>query len=256
MEDKKISVYILTYNNEDTIEKCIKSALWADEIVILDHFSSDRTIEICRRYTDRIFQKEWTNYRDEYNYAIELTTNKWVMFLDSDEEVTPELADEIRRELAREEEWAGYLVPRMTHYLGRWIKHGGWYPDYKLRIFDKTRGRWEGKAFDPRVRVEGAVKKLRNPCLHYSFRNLDHHLSKMAVYTELFAEEAIKRGKKFGIWDLLLRPPLRFLRNYLLRGGFLDGIPGLVAASMASYYVFLKYAKIWEKTNIDTMANK
>ncbi len=256
MGDRKISVYILTYNNEDTIEKCIRSVLWADEIVILDHFSSDRTVEICRCYTNRIFQKEWTNYRDEYNYAIDLTTNKWVMFLDSDEEVTPELADEIREELSQGGRWAGYLVPRMTYYLGRWIRHGGWYPDYKLRIFDKTRGRWEGKAFDPRVRVEGAVKKLRNPCLHYSFRNLDHHLSKMAKYTELFAEEAIKRGRKFRIWDLLLRPPSRFLRNYLLKGGFLDGIPGLVAASMASYYVFLKYAKMWEKTNVDTVADK
>ncbi len=245
----KISVYILTYNNEDTIERALKSALWAEEIIVVDHFSNDRTPEICKKYTHKFFQKEWTTYREEYNYAISLTTNKWVMFLDSDEEITPELAEEIREELSKNEgKWAGYLVPRMTFYLGKWIKHGGWYPDYKLRIFDKTLGKWAGRSFDPYPEVQGRVKKLKNPCLHYSFKNLNHHIDKINQYSTLFAKTALyEKQRKFKLIHLLLRPTFRFLRNYFLKLGFLDGMPGFISAVMASYYVFIKYAKMWEE---------
>jgi len=246
MADSKVSIYILTYNNEDTIEKALKSCLWADEIVVLDHFSSDKTPEICQKYAVRFYQKEWSNFRDEYNYAISLTTNTWVMFLDSDEEVSLDLAREIREELEQNRgQWVGYLIPRMTYYLGRWIKHGGWYPDYKIRLFNKNFGRWEGKEFDPYVRVHGRVKKLKKVCYHYSFKDLTHHAAKLNTYSTLFAKSTMNK-KRIGLSHLLFRPLFRFLRNYFLKRGFLDGIPGLIAAMMSAYYVFLKYAKIWE----------
>lgn len=247
MEDRGLSVYILTYNNEDTIERCLKSVQWADELVVLDHYSTDRTPEICRRYTDRFFQKEWTNYRDEYNHAVDLTSHRWVMFLDSDEEMSPELAEEIREALRSDGgRWAGYLVPRMTYYLGRWIRHGGWYPDYKLRIHDRTRGRWEGRPLDPKVRVQGAVRKLKNVVLHYSFRDLTDHMERMNRYSGLFAEGLLQEGRPFRLWKLVLHPPFRFLRNYFFKRGFMDGTPGLISAVSSAYYVFLKYAKLWE----------
>lgn len=248
MAKRKLSVYVLTYNNEDTIERCLKSVLWVDEIVVVDHFSRDQTPEICRRYATKFFQKQWTNYRDEYNFAASLTSNEWLMFLDSDEEVPLELAREIQEELGKEDHYVGYKVPRMTFYLGRWIRHGGWYPDYKLRIYRRDRGKWQGETFDPKVVVDGPVKKLKNPCLHYSFRDLEDHLERMNLYSGLFARTKRKRGPL--IVNLLVRPMFRFLRNYLLKGGFLDGIPGLIAATMSSYYVFLKYAKTWELQNV------
>lgn len=246
---KKLSIYILTYNNEETIERALASAKWADEIVVVDHFSVDATVDICKKYTDRIYQKEWTNHRDEYNYAISLTTYDWVMFLDSDEEISRELAEEIRRELADNDgRWAGYLVPRLNFYMGKWIKHGGWYPEYKLRIFNKKLGRWAGKSFDPYVVLAGKAKKLRYPCFHYSFKNLSHHAQKLNLYSSLFAQAKLEQDPfyKANFIHLFLRPLFRFFRNYILKAGFLDGMPGLVACVMASYYVFLKYAKIWE----------
>lgn len=256
MERNKVSIYILTYNNEDTIARAIESSLWADEVIVLDHFSTDATCDICYKYPVRLHQKEWSNFRDEYNYAVSLTTNDWVMFLDSDEEISPELAKEIREELKLNKgQWVGYLIPRMTYYLGRWIKHGGWYPDYKIRLFNKHYGKWAGKEFDPYVIVTGPIKKLKNPCYHYSFKDLTHHAMKLNSYSSLFAN-AIKKKERIGLCHIVFRPIFRFIRNYFLKMGFLDGFPGLIAATMSSYYVFLKYAKVWETQNTSFKMSK
>ena len=244
---EKISVYVLTFNNERTIERCLESVRWTDEIVVVDHYSTDRTPEICLRYTEHFYQKEWTNYRDEYNHAINLTTHKWVMFLDSDEEISGVLADEIKGELKNNGgQWTGYLVPRMSYYLGKWIRHGEWYPDYKIRFYDRTKGKWTGRALHPRIEVEGNLKRLKNPCLHYNYRDISDQIQTIDRYSEMAAQVLNDEGETFSFAKLLLHPPFRFLRDYFLKRGFLDGLPGFVIAISTMYYVFIKYAKLWE----------
>ena len=244
---EKISVYVLTFNNERTIERCLKSVGWADEIVVVDHYSTDRTPEICRRHTEHFYQKEWTNYRDEYNHAISLTNHRWVMFLDSDEEISGELTNEIQEELADSDgQWSGYLVPRMSYYLGKWIRHGEWYPDYKIRFYDRTKGTWAGRALHPRIEVEGSLRRLRNPCLHYNYRDISDQIQTIDRYSEMAAQVLNEEAEKFSVTKLLLHPPFRFLRDYFIKGGILDGLPGFVIAVSTMYYVFIKYAKLWE----------
>jgi glycosyltransferase involved in cell wall biosynthesis len=244
----KISVYVLTYNNERTIERCLKSVRWADEVVVVDHNSADRTPEICRRYTEHFYQKEWTNYRDEYNYAVTLARHDWVMFLDSDEEISKELAQEIQGELRYNDgRWAGYDTPRMTYYLGRWIRHGEWYPDYKIRLYDRTKGRWEGRALHPRIQVNGAVKRLTSDCLHYNYRDISDQIQTIDRYSEMAAQVLDEEQASAGFLKMLLHPPFRFFRDYFLRRGFLDGLPGFIIAVSTMYYVFIKYAKLWER---------
>lgn len=244
----KISVYVLTYNNERTIERCLKSVRWADEVIVVDHYSTDRTPDICRRYTEHFYQKEWTNYRDEYNYAVTLASHDWVMFLDSDEEISKELAQEIREELAQNGgRWAGYGTPRMTYYLGRWIRHGEWYPDYTIRLYDRTQGRWEGRALHPRIEVNGAIKRLTHDCLHYNYRDISDQIQTIDRYSEMAAQVLDEEHGKSGFLKMLLHPPFRFFRDYFLRRGFLDGLPGFIIAVSTLYYVFVKYAKLWER---------
>jgi glycosyltransferase involved in cell wall biosynthesis len=245
---EKISVYVLTFNNERTIERCLRSVQWADEVVIVDHYSTDRTPEICCHYTDRFYQKEWTNYRDEYNYAVTLATHTWVMFLDSDEEISEELAHEIKEELGKNNgQWAGYITPRMTYYLGRWIRHGEWYPDYKIRFYDRTKGTWVGRTLHPRIEVAGTVKRLMHACLHYNYRDITDQIQTMDRYSEMAAQAFDEEHKIFRFTKLFLHPPFRFLRDYFLRRGFLDGLPGFIIAVSTMYYVFIKYAKLWER---------
>jgi len=243
----KSSVYILTFNNERTIERCLKSVRWADEVVVVDHYSTDRTPEICRRYTEHFYQKEWTNYRDEYNDAVTLASHDWVMFLDSDEEISEELVQEIQEELAHNDgRWAGYGTPRMTYYLGRWIRHGEWYPDYKIRFYDRTKGKWGGRTLHPRIEVAGAVKRLKHACLHYNYRDISDQIQTIDRYSEMAAQVLNEEHERSGFLKMLLHPPFRFLRDYFFRRGFLDGLPGFIIAVSTMYYVFIKYAKVWE----------
>ena len=140
-----VSVYVLTTDNRRTIERCLKSLSWAEELVVVDSFSQDGTYEICRQYTRKLFQKKWMGHRDQYQYAADLTTQDWIMFVDADEEISPELAEEIRAELnGKGRELDGYFIYRRTYYLGRWIRYGGWYPDGELRLYRREKGRWEG----------------------------------------------------------------------------------------------------------------
>ena len=153
----KLSVYMITYNNERTVEKALQSVTWADEIVVVDSFSTDKTLEICRKFTDRVFQRTWPGFRDQYQYAADVTTHPWVMFVDADEEVSRELAKEIRKVVKENgDDVDGFIVYRQTYYLGRWIRHGGWYPDYEIRLYRRNKGRWEG-GLHAKVVVGGKV---------------------------------------------------------------------------------------------------
>jgi glycosyltransferase involved in cell wall biosynthesis len=244
---EKVSVYVLTFNNERTIERCLHSLRWADELVLVDSYSTDGTVEICRRFTDQVYQRTWTNHQDQYQYAADLTSNRWVMFVDADEEVPPELAREIKDELRTDNgQCDGYIAHRRTYYLGRWIKYGGWYPDYEIRLYDRNKGRWEG-GLHAKVKVKGRVKTLKNRYYHYTYRDISDQIQTIDKYSRIASEDMFREGKKFRFIHMLLNPPFRFIKEYIFKGGFLDGIPGLIIAVSTFYYAFIKHAKMWER---------
>jgi glycosyltransferase involved in cell wall biosynthesis len=245
--EPKVSVYMITYNNEETVERALKSVTWTNEIVIVDSFSNDRTVEIGRKFTDKLFQRKWPGHRDQYQFAADLTTHEWIMFVDADEEISPELAAEIRQELNGKLEGVdGFFVYRRTFYLGRWIRYGGWYPDGEIRLYRRNKGKWEG-GLHARVVIEGTVKSLKGKYLHYTYRNISDQIQTIDKYSTTAAKDLVLSTTSFSLIHLLLNPIFRFLRDYILKLGFLDGIPGLVIAVSTAYYAFIKYAKLWER---------
>jgi len=243
-----VSVCYVVKNEADRIEESLRSVTWAEEIVILDSGSTDTTVEICRRYTDRVEHEEWRGYVAQKNLAVDRASHEWVLSLDGDEVLSPELAGEIQRELsAHHRETDGFTMPRKTWYLGRWIRHGSWYPDRKLRLWRKSAGRWGGE--DPHDRVELASARrraLRHPILHYSYRDVSHHVSTIDRFTSITARGWRDQGRRFRWLGALLHPPAKFVEVYVVKRGFLDGIAGFFIAVHASYYTFLKYAKLYE----------
>jgi len=242
----KVSACLITLNEARNIEECLSSVKWADEIVVVDSGSTDGTVELCRRFTDRVLVMDWAGHVAQKNRAVEAASNDWVFCIDADERVTPELAREIKSILSEEPPCAGYTVPRRTWYAGRWIWHGGWYPDRKLRLFDRRRGRFTGMDPHDRVEVKGPVGKLRNDLLHYSYRDIAHHVRQINRYTDTMAELKAARGVGVPLLRMISYPPVKFFKMYLFRMGFLDGPQGLILAVLGAVYEFLKYAKLWE----------
>ena len=243
----KISACITACNEEKKIRHCLESVRWCDEIVVVDSFSSDRTAEISRAYTDRVYQREWLGYIGSKNLIRELASHPWLLYLDADEEISPDLRDEIQREFhIGPGEVTGYRFPRMVHYLGRWIRHGEWYPDYKLRLFLKDAGRSEGEEPHDRVVVSGLVKTLRNPVYHYTYDDLHDHIETINRYTTITAREKFRKGARFYWADYFFRPMWRFFKAYFMKLGFLDGLPGLFIARVSAFGVRMKYAKLWD----------
>ncbi len=245
-----VSVYVLTYNNRRTIERCLSSLGWAQELIVVDSLSDDGTYELCKRYTDKVYQREWPGHRDQYQYAADLTSLEWVMFVDADEEVPQELAEEIRREVTNGAEgFDGFIVYRHTYYLGRWIRYGGWYPDCEIRLYRRNKGKWEG-GLHAKIAVDGRVGSLKNQYLHYTYRDLSDQIQTIDKYSRIAAMDLLTEGKRFSLFKLLFHPPFRFLKEYLLKSGFRDGIPGLVIVVATMFYVFVKYAKLWELIHV------
>lgn len=244
---EKISACVLTFNEERKIGQCLRSLTWCDELVVLDSFSTDRTIDICRQYTTCVHQQKWLGYVGQRNALRALASNPWVLFLDSDEEVSPALRDEILAALQPgDTQTVGYEFPRQVFYLGRWIRHGEWYPDVKLRLFKKDYGRTEGQEPHDKVVVRGPVRRLKNPIWHYTYDDLADHINTLNRFSTITAEQRFAQGFSFHWTEMLLHPIGRFLKCYLLKQGFRDGKHGLTIALMASYGAFLKYAKQWE----------
>lgn len=245
-----LSVCVITFNEEDNIRDCLQSVSWAEEMVIVDSFSSDATVAIASEFTDKVIKHEWAGYIRQKTYALENATHDWALCLDADERVTPELAEEIKNVMRRvavgEENCVGYYMPRKVFYLGRWIKHCGWYPDRKLRLMRRDKARIAGINPHDHYYVEGPAGKLNGDLLHYSYRNLADHMQRINRYTSIAAEEMFKNGVNMPVTRMLTQPALRAMKMYLLKLGFLDGIPGMIASASGGYYVFLKYAKLWE----------
>lgn len=244
-----ISACITCLNEEDNIRRCLESVKWADEIVVVDSFSRDNTVAICREYTDRVYQHEWLGYIGQKNLIKKMATGRWILFLDADEAVSPGMREAIRREFASGacEQYAGYRFPRIVWYLNRWIRHGDWYPDLKLRLFQKARGLCQGVEPHDEVVVDGPVKTLREPLYHYTYTDISDQILTLNNFSSITAQEWHKRGRRFLAIDMLLRPLYRFFKCYFLKRGCLDGLRGLVIATTVSYGTFLKYAKLWER---------
>jgi glycosyltransferase involved in cell wall biosynthesis len=243
----KISACVTTFNEEQNIVRCLKSLAWCDEIVVVDSLSTDRTVELCRQFTDRVYQHQWLGYIGQKNLIRRLASHEWVLFLDADEEVSPALRDEVIEELARNgQKFAGYQFPRMVNYLGKWIRRGEWYPDIKLRLFLKEKGYSGGQEPHDQVIVDGRVKTLRGHLWHYTYENIHDHLDTMNRFSSITAKEKFAAGNRYSWLDFLFRPPLRFFKAYFLRRGFLDGKRGFLIACVSSFGVCMKYAKLWE----------
>jgi len=247
----RLSVTIITYNEEENIRNCLESVKWADEIVIIDSGSQDKTVEISKEYTSKVFINPWPGHYQQKNFATDKTTNLWVFSIDADERVTLELRKDIERVLTNPL-FDGYLFPRKNYFLGKWMRHGGWYPDHVLRLFRKGKGRFGGINPHDKVIIDGGkVGVINTPIVHLTYRNFSQYIAKQHTYTTISAKEIVKRrGKKTKVGQLTLigRFFTKFLERYIWKMGFLDGLHGLIAAIAASYFAFVKYAKVWELT--------
>ncbi|HNW61231.1 MAG TPA: glycosyltransferase family 2 protein [bacterium] len=242
-----LSVIVITLNESRHITACLESVAWADEIIVVDAESSDDTVALARRFTPRVFVEKFRGYSGQKNFALDQARGEWVLWLDADERVTPELAAEIRRTIAAADACAGYEMPRKAFFLSRWIRHCGWYPGYVLRLFRRNRGRFDERQVHETLQLEGDRGRLNGDLEHYTDDSLEHYFHKFNTYTTLAARELGAGRRRFGMASLLLRPVHAFVKMYLFKGGFRDGMHGLVLCLLSAHYVAAKYAKVLER---------
>lgn len=242
----KLSVTVITHNEGSSIGAALESVSWADEIIVVDSHSSDETAAIARQFTPHVEVRDWAGYGPQKNYAAGRASNDWILSIDADERITPALADEIKALMLAGPAAQGYRLSRVTHYLGRWIRSTDWYPDFHLRLYDRRAARWSERKVHESVEAQGRVEKLSGEMLHYPYRDVSEHLTKIDRYTTLTAEQWASEGRRATPLQAFVYPRLAFFRNYILRRGFRDGQTGLLVSLLNSYYVFLKYAKLLE----------
>ncbi len=242
-----LSVITLTKNEEHNIGECLAGIRWADELIVIDSGSVDRTVERARVVADNILITEWKGYGATKNEGLKRAKGDWILWLDADERVPPELAEEIRSVIASRPDGAvAYNVARRAFFLGKWIRHSGWYPGRVTRLFRRGSASFSESHVHEHLKVNGETGNLRNDLLHYTDPNLYHYFAKFNTYTSLAARDLCERGEKFSTSSVIVRPIFMFVRMYLLRRGFLDGVHGFLLALCSSAYVFVKYAKLWE----------
>ena len=243
----RISATVITLNEQRHIRQCLESLQGiADELIVVDSGSQDATLDIASQFGAKTFVHEWTNYTEQKNFASSLAQYEWILSLDADECLSSSLRQDILQAKQNASECVAFEFPRKAFYLGRWIEHSGWYPDYKVRLFLKQRAHWEGRFVHEALRVDGPIVRLRGDLLHYSCESISEHLRSLDRYTTLAAEDLWRRHKKSHSTDLLVSPLTAFVKTYCLKQGFRDGMQGFVIACFASYYNFLKQAKLWE----------
>lgn len=244
----KITALIPTYNEEQNLPKCLESVRWADEILVVDSFSTDRTVVIARNFGARVIQREYGSHASQRNWAIPQASHPWVLLLDADERCTPELQQEIRAILEKEPDYSLYKIHRWNYFLGHLQRHGDWGNDWIIRFFHRDSACFEEcGSFHGEIRSTETIGRLKNPILHHPYDNLDQYFSKFNQYTSDGALHLFNQGKKFSTVDLVARPMWRFVRAYFLRLGFLDGVAGFIVCTLAGMYVFVKYSKLWAK---------
>lgn len=248
-----ISCAIVVFNEERNIRECLDSVRWMDEIVAVDAYSTDQTLEICRSFTDRVFQRPWRGFGDQKNFAIDRTTSDWVFILDADERVGASLRAEIEAILAASDpdRPVAYSLARKNYYYGRWIRRAGCYPDYQLRLFRRGIGRLDDAEPHNKFVFQGKAAYLANPLDHYTERTIADHFRKFNNFTTLAAQERAKTKRSVHWTDLLFRPLFTFWKYYVRRQGFREGMHGLIICGFASMYTFVKYAKLWELLKVE-----
>ena len=247
MTRPRLSVVLVTLNEEERLRACLESVAWADEIVVIDALSQDKTAQIAREFTDRVIVRPWPGFAAQKNFGLAEASGDWILSLDADEQVSPELRDEIQRVLDVDGPHDGYRVPRRNLFGGQWIRYGGLWPDWQLRLFRRGRGAFVDRAVHESVEVAGAVGRCRGALVHRSYRDVADFLARADRYSTLAAEEWVKSGRKVRASDFVLRPAGRFLSMYILNLGCLDGVRGLLLACLYAYYVFIRSVKAWEQ---------
>lgn len=249
----KISVSIITGNEEDNIRECLDSVKWADEIIVVDSESTDKTVEIAKEFTDRIFVRNWEGYANQKKYAMEQAANDWVLSLDADERISTLLADEIQnKDLSN---YSGYEIHRENYFIGKKISGCGWGSDYQLRLFQKSKTKMTDRLVHEGFQVDGKIGRLANSMLHFSYRNLDDGIAKINNYSSLEAKEKFSR-KKITKTRIILTPFVAFLQHYFVRKGYKDGYHGLMISMMHAITKLQVYMKIWELKFQKSQLNK
>lgn len=244
----QLSVVIITFNEERNIGRCLQSVrALADEILVVDSFSTDRTAEICASFNVRFYSNPFAGHIEQKNYALTLASYPYILSLDADEELSPELTASLF-EIKNNPIADGYYFNRLTNYCGKWIRHGGWYPDQKLRYFEKGKAQWGGKNPHDQLLLHDPKNKkfLKGDLLHYSYYSLEDHLKQVNSFTTIGARSAFEEGQRAGMFSLIIKPIYKFIRDYILLGGFLDGYYGFIIARISANATYLKYAKLRE----------
>ena len=242
----KISATIITYNEELNIARAIESLRCADEIIVVDSGSTDRTVELAGNLGARVIESPWPGYAKQKNFAAEQASNDWILSLDADESLSEALEAEIWQWKKREPDRDAYTMPRLAQYLGRWIHHSGWYPDRKVRLYDRRKARWEGEYVHESVKVSGSIGEFQSNLLHFTCDSLSEHLKSMDRYTTLAAEQMIAAGRRVTWGRLIFEPVWTFFSSYVLKRGFLLGSTGLLVSVLNTHYTFVKLAKLRE----------
>ncbi len=247
MPETPLSAVLITQNEEEKIRVALESLMpLADEIVVLDSGSSDGTETICREYAVSFHHQDWLGYRDQKQRATELATHDWVLSLDADEAVSRLLSAELSAWKKKTPRAAGYLVSRKTFFMGRWIEHTSWFPDWQLRVFDRRKGSWEGKRVHEGFKIEGPPGQFKGCLEHYTYRSVSEYLIQLESFSTLAAADAYDQGKRARWIHFLTLPPFVFFQNYFLKRGFQDGFPGLTVSCLSACSVYFRYLKLFE----------
>ena len=241
-----LSVTIITLNEERNLGRCLESVAFADEIIVLDSGSEDQTLPIAREFTNKVFQEPWQGFSRQKNLAQGKAQGPWIFNIDADERVTPALREEILSVLQNSSSYAGFKIPRKNFFCGQWIRHGGWYPNYQIRLYQKDAGSFAQREVHEQVEVKGKIGTLKAPLEHYTYDSISDYLKRMDRYSDLSARQYLQEGKKVSWPEILFRTKFTFFKMWLLQRGFLDGANGLVLAVLYSCYTFVKYSKLKE----------
>lgn len=244
----RISAVIITLNEERNIERCILSLQdIADEIIVIDSFSNDKTQEICKNHVVKFIQTKWLGYSETKNYGNNLATYDYILSIDADEALSEELKKEILLIKQSEKIEDAYFMKRLTNYCGSWIHHCGWYPDKKLRLWNKQKGKWEGNIHEEvKMQADAGISDLKSDLLHYSYYSIQQHINQANKFTDLTASEAFKNAKKSSLFKIIFNPIVKFIKDYFIKLGFLDGYHGFIICVISSFATFMKYIKLRE----------
>lgn len=244
---EKLSVIVITHNEADNIGRCLESVKWADEIIVVDSFSTDSTVEIARKYTDRVFQIQWEGYGGQKNYAVSKAAHQWILSLDADEKATLGLSQEIMALFqSGEPSLAAYEIPRKAFFGDTWVRHGGWYPDYVVRLFRKDEAKFNERLVHEAVQVSQPTGRLQHCIEHYTYRSVSDFVQRADRYSTLSAEEYYQEGRQVGWMETVFRGLFTFIQMFFVKRGFWDGSLGFQLAILYSYYTVLKYMKLKE----------